>query len=121
MTVLVDILSWALILAGSFFIVTGAIGLVRLPDVYTRLHGAGVVDTLGAALFIGGLMLQGGFTLITVKLGLILVFLFFTGPTASYALANALRAQGIKAVADGEVASPSDAPLKTREGPSSKA
>ncbi|MGY8961163.1 MAG: cation:proton antiporter, partial [Alphaproteobacteria bacterium] len=55
----VDIVSWALILSGTFFVLTGAIGLVRLPDVYTRMHGAGVVDTLGAGLFIAGLMVQG--------------------------------------------------------------
>jgi multicomponent Na+:H+ antiporter subunit G len=99
---LVDIVSWALILSGTFFILTGAIGLVRLPDVYTRMHGAGVVDTLGAGLFLAGLMVQGGLTLVTVKLGLIIVFLFFTSPTSSYALANALRSQGVKADADGE-------------------
>ena len=50
--VVLDIVSWILILSGAFFVVTGAIGLVRLPDVYTRMHGAGVVDTLGAGLFL---------------------------------------------------------------------
>jgi multicomponent Na+:H+ antiporter subunit G len=100
--VVLDIVSWILILSGAFFVVTGAIGLVRLPDVYARMHGAGVVDTLGAALFLAGLMVQGGLTLITVKLGLIVVLLFFTSPTSSYALANALRSQGVKALAAGE-------------------
>lgn len=100
--VVLDIVSWILILSGAFFVVTGAIGLVRLPDVYTRMHGAGVVDTLGAGLFLAGLMVQGGLTLITVKLGLIVVLLFFTSPTSSYALANALRSQGVKALATGE-------------------
>ena len=100
--VIFDIVSWVLILSGTFFVVTGAIGLVRLPDVYTRMHGAGLVDTLGAALFLAGLMVQGGFTLISVKLGLIIVLLFFTSPTSSYALANALRSQGVRARAAGE-------------------
>jgi multicomponent Na+:H+ antiporter subunit G len=100
--VVLDLVSWILILSGAFFVVTGAIGLVRLPDVYARMHGAGVVDTLGAALFLAGLMVQGGLTLITVKIGLIVVLLFFTSPTSSYALANALRSQGVKALAAGE-------------------
>ena len=97
MEVLLDILSGILLAAGSFFILVGAIGLIRLPDVFARMHGAGVTDTLCAALFIGGLMLQSGLSLITVKLLLILVFFFFASPTSSYALANAALSQGLKA------------------------
>jgi multicomponent Na+:H+ antiporter subunit G len=96
MAVLWDILSGVLLAAGSFFIIVGAIGLVRLPDMFARMHGAGVTDTLGAGLFIAGLMIQGGFTLITVKLFMILVFFFFASPTSSYALANAALSQGEK-------------------------
>ena len=87
--VIVDILSWVLLLGGSFFLLTGAVGLVRLPDFYTRLHAAGLTDTGGAALILFGLMFQGGFTLVSVKLGLILAFLWFTSPAACHALANA--------------------------------
>ncbi|NKB58586.1 MAG: sodium:proton antiporter [Alphaproteobacteria bacterium] len=93
---LLDIISGVLLAAGSFFIIVGAIGLVRLPDMFARMHGAGVTDTLGAGLFIAGLMIQGGFTLITVKLFMILVFFFFASPTSSYALANAALSQGEK-------------------------
>ena len=96
MEVLLDILSGILLATGSFFILVGAIGLIRLPDVFARMHGAGVTDTLGAALFIGGLMLQSGLSLITVKLLLILVLFFFASPTSSYALANAALSQGLK-------------------------
>jgi multicomponent Na+:H+ antiporter subunit G len=95
MDLLLDIVSGVLLAAGSFFVVVGAIGLVRLPDMFARMHGAGVTDTLGAGLFIAGLMIQGGLTLITVKLFLILVFLFFASPTSSYALANAALSQGL--------------------------
>lgn len=91
-----DIVSGVLLAAGSFFIIVGAIGLIRLPDMFTRMHGAGVTDTLGAGLFIAGLMVQGGLTLTTVKLLMILVFLFFASPTSSYALANAALSQGLK-------------------------
>ena len=98
MDMLADILSGALLAGGSFFILVGSLGLVRMPDMYTRMHAASLIDTLGAGLFIAGLMIQGGMTLITVKLLLMLVFVFFASPTASYALANAAWSQGVKPV-----------------------
>lgn len=91
-----DIVSGVLLAAGSFFIIVGAIGLIRLPDMFTRMHGAGVTDTFGAGLFLAGLMVQGGLTLTTVKLIMIVVFIFFASPTSSYALANAALSQGLK-------------------------
>ncbi len=97
MQAVLDGLSWFLLMAGSFFVLTGAIGLLRLPDVYARMHAAGITDTLGAGLFLGGLMIQGGLTLVTVKLALILAFILFTSPTATYALANAAWAGGARA------------------------
>lgn len=74
---------------GVFFIIVGGIGLLRLPDFYTRLHGAGITDTLGAGLIMLGLMIQGGQTQVTIKLILILIFLWYTSPTATHALARA--------------------------------
>jgi multicomponent Na+:H+ antiporter subunit G len=84
-----DAISWALLLGGSFFLIVGAVGLVRLPEVFSRMHAAGVTDTGGAGLILLGLMVQGGLTLVTVKLFFILVFLWFTSPTACHALAKA--------------------------------
>ncbi len=86
---MIDMLSWILLLGGSFFLVVGAVGLVRLPDFFTRMHAAGVTDTGGAGLVLLGLMLQGGFSLVTVKLAFILLFILFTSPTACHALAKA--------------------------------
>jgi len=74
---------------------TGGIGVLRLPDVYTRMHAAGITDTLGAGAIIAGLMIQEGWTLISVKLALILIFLFFTNPTSSFALGHAALTSGI--------------------------
>lgn len=88
--------SWALLGAGSLFLVTGGIGIIRLPDVYARMHAASITDTLGAGLILAGLMVQGGFTQVTVKLVLILVFVLFTSPTATYALANAAFGGGLQ-------------------------
>lgn len=89
-------LSWLLLMSGSFFILTGGVGLLRLPDVYSRMHAAGMTDTLGAGLFIAGMAVQGGFTLVTVKLLIILIFILFTSPTATYALANAVWSGGVQ-------------------------
>lgn len=91
-----DLLSWAAILSGSLFILVGTLGLLRLPDVFTRLHGIGMTDTLGAGLLILGMLLQTDSWLVAVKLILIVVFLFFTSPTTSHALANAAHHAGLK-------------------------
>ena len=92
----VDLLSWALLTGGSFFCVTGAIGLLRLPDFYARLHGAGMIDTLGAGLILTGLMLQAGLSLVTVKLLFVLFFILITSPTATHAIAHAAHVQGLE-------------------------
>jgi multicomponent Na+:H+ antiporter subunit G len=96
MAAALDVLSWALILAGSLFTVAGALGLVRMPDVYTRMHAASVIDTLGAGLLFAGLMLQAGFGMVSLKLLFILAIFFFTGPVATHALAQAALHAGIK-------------------------
>lgn len=83
--------SFLCLASGAFFLIVGGIGLLRLPDMFTRLHAAGVADTMGAGLILIGLMLHSGFTQATVKLILILVFLVLTGPTATHALAKAAR------------------------------
>jgi multicomponent Na+:H+ antiporter subunit G len=87
-------LSWALLAAGGLLCVIGALGLLRFPEIYTRMHAAGVIDTGGASLILFGLMLQSGLTLETVKLAFILFFLFFTSPTAGYALARGTWSAG---------------------------
>ena len=84
-----DAVSWISILGGLFFIVVGSIGVVRLPDVYTRLHAAGMTDTMGAGLVLVGLSFQAGLTLITVRLLMIWAFLLFTSPIGTHALARA--------------------------------
>lgn len=89
-----DIASWILLVAGGALVVVGGIGIVRFPDVFTRSHAAGVTDTGGAGLILIGLMLQGGLTLITVKLALILIFIFFTSPTATFALIHTAYISG---------------------------
>jgi len=96
MTYLIDGLSWLLLLSGGFCMIVGSIGLLRLPDFYTRLHAAGITDTAGPTLTLLGLMLQGGLTLVTAKLIMILIFLLISGPTSSHALAKAAMSDQIK-------------------------
>jgi multicomponent Na+:H+ antiporter subunit G len=96
MSVVVDALSWAALLAGGFFCVVGTLGLLRMPDFYTRMHGASVTDTLGAGLVLVGLILQAGPTLVAAKLLMIGLLLFFTSPAASHALARAAFVRGVK-------------------------
>ena len=96
----VDFLSWILLLGGAFFLLVGAIGVLRFPDFYTRLHAVSVCDTMGAGLVIAGLMLQGGLTMVTVKLLLMFYFMIFTGPTAVHALAEAALRGRLKPVVE---------------------
>ena len=91
-----DGLSWVLFLLGSAAIVVGAIGLVRFPDFYTRLHAAGVTDTAGAELILFAMMLQAPNWLIVAKLAFISFFLFFTSPVATHAIAHAAWVVGLK-------------------------
>ena len=96
MSLIIDIASWALILAGCFFILAGAIGLLRLPDVFTRVHAASLIETVGAGFLFAGLMLQAGFTQATLKLLFLLLLFFFTGPVITHALAQAATQSGLK-------------------------
>lgn len=96
MSTAIDILSWLCLAAGGAFSIIGAIGLIRMPDFFTRMHAASVTDTLGAGLMIVGLVLQAGLTLIAVKLLFLGLFILFTSPAATHALVKAALARGLK-------------------------
>lgn len=96
MSEVLDIVSGLLLIAGSLFVLAGGIGALRMPDFYTRIHGASLTDSLGPVLVLGGLMLQSGLSLVTLKLAAVLLFLMITSPTASYALANAALLSGLR-------------------------
>jgi len=110
---LLHALIWALLLGGAVFCVIGAVGMLRLPDFYTRTHAATLPDTLGAGMILGGLMLQSGLsvpflgdgaalqigdgsTLLTLKLLTLLIFLLATGPASTHALVKAAAARGVR-------------------------
>lgn len=85
---ILNILGWFFLLSGCFFCLVGSIGLIRLPSFYTRVHAAGIVDSLGAILILIGLITQTQDLLVIVKLLFILLFMMLTGPTAVHALAR---------------------------------
>lgn len=93
---MLQLFSAVLLALGAILGVVGAIGILRFPDFYTRMHAAGITDTLCTGFFIGGLMLQFGMTLASVKLLLIFMFMLFTCPTATHALAKAARHGNLK-------------------------
>lgn len=103
-----DVLAWASFLAGGVFLVAGAIGVIRFPDFFSRMHAAGVTDTLGAGLIILGMILQSDMVLNTVKLVTILIFIWFTSPVASHALGHAAIVKGLKPWKKGDRIAPPD-------------
>jgi len=100
MQLAIDSLSWIFLISGSLFCILGGVGMNRLPDFYSRMHGAGMTDSLGAGLILLGLSLQSGVSLVTVKLITIWVFLYLTSPASTHALARAAYAAGLDIDAD---------------------
>ena len=76
----------------------GSVGLSKLPDVYCRIHAVGMLDTAGASFIILGMIIHQGFSLVSFKLALIGVFLFFTSPIATHAVAQVAHKLGVKPV-----------------------
>src|SRR4030065_269085 len=91
-----DILGIIAAICGAFFLLVGSVGLVRLPDFYTRNHATGKSHPLGIMLVIVGLMLIEGFSLNSAKLFFALIFVFLTNPTGTHALINAALNSGLK-------------------------
>lgn len=89
-------LETTLIIAGLFFFTTSAVGLLRLPDLFTRMHSTGKCDTLGALLTLSGLALHVGMQLAALKILLIIAFIFLSSPTGTHAIARSAIRSGIK-------------------------
>jgi multicomponent Na+:H+ antiporter subunit G len=98
MELALEIISWVCLIGGVIFSLIGAIGIIRLPDIYCRMHGGGIIDTLGIGLIFIGLLLQAPDWTTGAKLVLILVFIFFTSPATTYALARAAIYGGVEPV-----------------------
>jgi multicomponent Na+:H+ antiporter subunit G len=96
MSGVVDLASWILLVSGGGLCLVGGLGVLRMPDFYTRVHAASVSDSVGAGLVLLGLALQAGWTLVAVKLLIIGLLIFFTSPAATHALVKAALGRGLK-------------------------
>jgi multicomponent Na+:H+ antiporter subunit G len=99
---MIEIIIALLFIAGSFFLTVGALGVVRFPDFYTRMHPAGKCDTLGQSLILLGLMIYEGASFVSIKLLFIIIFIFIANPTATHALAKAAYVAGVKPWKEGD-------------------
>lgn len=93
--IVLEVLGWIMASLGCVVVLIGAVGVVRMPDLYTRMHAAGLSDSLGSALVLIGLALTSGSGTTVARLLMIVAFLWITSPTACHALAKSARAAGI--------------------------
>lgn len=89
MSLALEFLSGTLLIIGAVFTLIGGVGILRLPDVLTRLHGASITDTLGAGAILLGLAIAAGWGLLMGKLLALLIMMALLNPSASHALARA--------------------------------
>jgi len=92
---IISFLSDICLFLGSFFTFTGALGLLRFPSFFTRLHAASVTESLAAPLLITGVILDTGFTLDSAKLVLIILIMVIANPTITHALCRAAAHGGV--------------------------
>ena len=125
MDMLLLVLSGLSIAIGVIALLIGSLGLIKLPDVYCRIHAVGMIDTAGASFIILGMIIHQGFSLVSFKLALIGVFLFFTSPIATHAVAKVAHKMGVKPVgrnlvkaAPTKTAKPQKSNAKTAKGKS---
>lgn len=100
---IIEITSWIFIVTGALLGIAGGVGIHRFPDFYSRLHAVGITDTMCAACLLIGLGMQTGTTIASFKLFLIFIFLFFSSPTATHALADAAMLSGLKPELDSKL------------------
>ena len=96
MSILLDLASWLLLVAGGLACAIAGLGMLRMPDFYTRIHAASVSDAVGAGLILAGLLLQAGSVLVALKLLVVGLLIFFTSPAAAHALARAALHRGLE-------------------------
>ena len=98
MEVLLSWLSGGALLLGTAALLVGALGLVRLPNLFSRIHAVGMMDTAGVAFITLGMLIHEGFSLVSVKLAVVGVFVFFTSPIATHAVAQVAHRSGFSPV-----------------------
>ncbi|MFO8088928.1 MAG: monovalent cation/H(+) antiporter subunit G [Desulfatiglandaceae bacterium] len=101
MTLLQNILSVLLVCMGIFFMLVGSIGILRLPDFYSRTHAVSMSDALGISSVMLGLIVYEGFTQSSLKLLLIILFVALSNPIGSHALSRAAYIKKVKPLLTG--------------------
>lgn len=91
-----DVIVIVLMLVGLFFFTTATLGLLRLPDFYARLHATGKGDTLAVFVSLLGVAVYHGFSLVSVKVVFIAVFMFLAQPTSTHAISRAAFRCGVR-------------------------
>ena len=84
-----EIIASLFILGGMFFFFVGVVGLIRMPDVFCRMHSTTKCDTMGAGLIFTGLIIWQGATFVSLNILLVLLFIWLTNPTAAHYIAKA--------------------------------
>ena len=115
MDMLLLVLSGLSITIGVIALLIGSLGLIKLPDVYCRIHAVGMIDTAGASFIILGMIIHQGFSLVSFKLALIGVFLFFTSPIATHAVAQVAHKMGVKPAGRNLVKAPPTKKVPTKK------
>jgi multicomponent Na+:H+ antiporter subunit G len=106
MSAAVDLASWVLLIAGGLFSLIGAVGMLRMPDFYTRVHAGSLTDIVGSLAILLGLAVQAGLTLTAAKLAVIALLIFFTSPAATHALVKAALERGVEPLGGGAPSKP---------------
>lgn len=112
MSLVIELLSGLFLLLGGFLCITGGIGLIRLPDFFSRVHASGLNETLATPLLLTGLMLQMDWSLDLLKVLFIIALVLATSPTATYAMAKAALHGGLRPLTTQDSDRPEDDPSK---------
>lgn len=116
MDIALDIVSWVLLTLGGLISVLAGVGVLKFPDVYTRMHASSMLESLGAFCVLLGLGLQAGPTIVAAKLAILYVFLLLTAATAGHALAKSTFAAGVEPLLKPGSPRPGDAVAGTGKG-----
>jgi multicomponent Na+:H+ antiporter subunit G len=95
-SLVLDLLAWVALLAGGFFIIVGAVGIHRMPDVFTRMHATSLIDTMGVGLLGLGMLLQTDDWAVAVRIAIIVLVLMTAGAVSAHALARAALHEGVR-------------------------
>ena len=102
MSAFLEIIGWVTLVSGGFFCMIGAIGLHRMPDLFTRMHATSVSDTMGVGLLLIGMLTLTDDWMVAVRLVIIGLILFATSPVAAHALARAALHDDMEPLLRGE-------------------